>query len=191
MARSTYQGKKTGYDFFAKQLGVLPGQAADWTTTIGQGNCTAGEDFCYGPGATISSAWNVASGQKYVVLVDGNLRINAKITVASGGFLAIIVNGSVTVDPSVTQMQGLYVMNGNFVTETSASGDDAQLNVAGSVVAWGNVVLNRDLGSGAAGNIVSPAELFVYRSDLLVNMPEKMKTFVMQWSEVVPGTFGN
>ncbi|EKD79912.1 MAG: hypothetical protein ACD_40C00263G0001 [uncultured bacterium] len=80
-------------------------------------------------------------------------------------------------------VQGLYVMNNNFVTEVSAT----QLVVQGSVVTWGGVSLNRDLG---LGNSV-PAEQFVYRPDLLINMPKKMKTFGMEWSEVVPGSYGN
>lgn len=78
-------------------------------------------------------------------------------------------------------------MNGNFVTEASG-GDDVQLDVAGSVVAWGGVSLGRDLGST---NASEPAEQFTYRPDLLVNMPDAMKVFALRWQEVVPGTFDN
>ena len=181
-AITKYGGEKMNYDFFAKQMGVIAGQSPSWGSTLNQGNCTAGAVFCYGPAATMT-AWNVTNGQKYVILVNGDLRISANVGVDLGGFLAVIVKGSVTIDPSVGSVQGLYVMNNNFVTEVSAT----QLVVQGSVVTWGGVSLNRDLG---LGNSV-PAEQFVYRPDLLINMPKKMKTFGMEWSEVVPGSYGN
>ena len=82
--------------------------------------------------------------------------------------VAVIVKGKVTVDPSVTS-------------------GATQLDVQGSIVAWGNISLGRDLG---ADNITNPAEKFTHRMDLLQNMPESMKTFQMEWSEVVPGTYG-
>jgi len=181
-AKSTYMGTKMDYAFFAKKLGVIAGQSPSWTTTLGQGDCTPGEDFCYGPGATIANNWNVTSGQKYVVFVDGDLQIKANVIVAPGGFLAVIVKGKVTVDPSVTSVQGLYVMDNDFVTSGAT-----QLDVQGSIVAWGNISLGRDLG---ADNITNPAEKFTHRMDLLLNMPESMKTFQMEWNEVVPGTYG-
>lgn len=79
-------------------------------------------------------------------------------------------------------MQGLYVMDNDFVTED----DNTQLDVQGSVVAWGTFSVNRDLGNA---NVTIPAEKFTYRPDLLTNMPDKMKVFALQWQEVVAGTF--
>jgi hypothetical protein len=75
-------------------------------------------------------------------------------------------------------------MDGDFVTEPSAT----QLNVEGSIVAWGSVNLGRDL---MEGNLDGPTEKFAYRPDLLINMSESMKVSQMEWSEVVPGTYGN
>ena len=98
-----------------------------------------------------------------------------------------IVSGDIAVEAAVATMQGIYLTSGVFTTEKVVSGTDVRLVVSGSVVAWGGVSLNRDLG---LGNSV-PAEQFVYRPDLLINMPKKMKTFGMEWSEVVPGSYGN
>jgi hypothetical protein len=84
-------------------------------------------------------------------------------------------------------MQGIYLMDEIFSTQTLDPVDDAQLVTEGMVVAWGGVSLNRYL--GGLTNRTVPAEQFVYRPDLLVNMPAKLKSFALTWQEVVPGTF--
>jgi hypothetical protein len=181
LAKTRYKGKTMGYDYFAAHMGVVRGMASDWNSTINQSDCVPGEDFCYGLGAT-TNGWSVSAGDKYVVFVNGDLRISDDIVVDPGGFLAFIVNGNVTVAPGVATMQGLYVMDNDFVTED----DNTQLDVQGSVVAWGTFSVNRDLGNA---NVTIPAEKFTYRPDLLTNMPDKMKVFALQWQEVVAGTF--
>ena len=278
IALASYTGAQEGYNFFATQMGVTPTQANDWLDP-GLTQPTTPQDFYYynatnngvGGVATISTPWNVASGESYVVFVKGNLEIDQNITVATGGFLAFIVSGNVTVVPSVTSVQGLYVMDGKFTSETvgiastptpsptstPAPDDciqmwvfnngtcanqtvdtyqyanhvdcvtppntcetdvtnnmpgaepvcypseesciaansvteipqDVQLVVSGSVVAWGGVNLERNL--GILNNVTTSAELFNYRPDLLLNMPSKMKSFTFRWQEVPAGTFGN
>jgi hypothetical protein len=109
-----------------------------------------------------------------------------------GGFLAIIAKGSITVAPGVTTLQGIYLSSSNFVTTSvyvQGVTNDVQLNVAGSVVAWGILDLHRNL--GGIGNSTQPAEKFTHRPDLLTNMPKKMKGFALQWQEVPAGSFGN
>lgn len=196
--QAKYKGKTMGYDFFAAQMGVLSGQSQDWgADTIDKPayNATTPRDFYYvrptSGTATVASPWVVPADEKLVIFVNGNLRINQNITVAEGGFLAFMVNGNVTVDPSVTDIQGLYVIDGQFTTESQyvqSVSSDIQLNVEGSVVAWGGVSLARDM---SLGNSLTPAEKFSYRPDFLINMPTKMKTFALRWQEVAPGTFGN
>ena len=193
-ARSQYKGKKMDFNYFAANMGVVQSGAGNWTLSndITLAGYPVGTDFGYKNGpASVNTAMTVGSGQSYVIFVNGNLDVNANITVATGGFLAFIVNGTVTVDPSVTRLEGLYVIDDAFVTESryvEGVTNDTQLVTGGSIVAWGTFSLSRSLGTG---NITQPAEKFVYRSDLLTNMPDKMKTFVMQWNEVVPGTFNN
>jgi|GEM_PF-3462678 len=194
IAKSKYKGKTMGYDYFAAHMGVVKGQASDWQSdTITMPSYDAGKEFLYikptSNQATIGEKWTVANGEKYTVFVNGDLRVSADIVVADGGFLSLIVSGKVVVDPGVEQLQGLIVVGKNFVTEAKYDKDndivDSPLEVQGTVVAWGEMQLFRNLG---IGNSV-PAEKFVYRRDLLANMPEKMKVFAMQWQEVVAGSF--
>lgn len=192
-ATSKYKGKKMDYAYFAAQMGVLPTQANDWgADTMNKPGTT--KDFHYidpqSGTATVSSPWVVASGEKYVVFVNGDLRVSANTTVDDGGFLSFVVSGDIVVDPAVTSMQGMYIATGNFETESvDATGSiaDVQLSVEGNVISWGTFSLGRSL---VGGNINTPAEKFTYRPDLLTNMPDKMKTFAMNWQEVAPGTFG-
>ena len=136
--------------------------------------------------AQLANDWSVASGEKYIVFIDGNLRLNHNITVANGGFLAFIVKGDITVSSNVTQVDGIYVADGRWVTEGVTSGYDNQLLVNGTVVAWTGIELHRDLG---ASNANKPAEKFSYRLDLMENMPSVMKDYLLRWKEVPAGTF--
>ena len=192
-ATARYRGKKMDYAYFAAQMGVVPSQTNDWEAdTMNKPGTT--KDFHYldpqSGTATISSPWVVASGEKYIVFVNGDLRISANTSVDNGGFLAFIVNGNILVDPAITNIEGMYIATASFETESIDTTDviaDVPLQVEGNVVAWGTFELGRSL---LGSNIVSPAEKFVYRPDLLENMPDKMKTFAMNWQEVAPGSFG-
>lgn len=194
-ARSSYKGKKMDYQYFASQMGVLKNQVSDWGGNgLNQQNSDE-RDFWYmkpsaGPG-NISSAWVVGSNDSYVVFVDGDLEIDSNITVQPGGFLAFVVNGDITVGSLVDSLQGIFIANNDFVTESnyvSGSTNDIALEVEGTVVAWGTTSFGRNLGTG---NVTTPAEKFSYRPDFLVNMPAKMKAFALEWTEVVAGTIEN
>lgn len=190
-ALTRYRGKRIDYAYFAAQLGVGSSQANDWgSDDLDQPVYDPGREFYYQNPATevTLGGWSVQAGEKYVVVVRGNVRITGDVTVANGGYLMVIAQGDVTVDPAVTTVQGIYLANGLFITESAGVGGDVQLVVSGSVAAWDGVDLNRDL--GVVGN-ASPAEQFVYRPDLMTTMPKKVKTFVMEWQEVPAGTFGN
>ncbi len=190
-----YRGKQMDYSYFSAQLGVTRNQASDFgSDTLDLPSYDASKNFWYSAPlsgtATIGTPWTLGVGEKYVVMVEGDLRIEENISVPVGGYLAFIVSGNITVDPTVSQIQGVYIASGDFVTESqylAGVSDDVPLVVEGNVVAWGSVVLTRDLG---ASNSTTPGEKFVYRSDLLTNMTTKMKTFVIEWKEVVPGSFG-
>ena len=189
--KSTYHGRVMNYDYFAAQMGVAKNQANDWLGgTLDKPTYDPTKDFWYSPATSdIANPWTVGATEKYVVFVNGDLNIKNNITVANGGFLAFIVKGNIVVDPGVTAVQGIYVANGNFATLSIYSlgvTNDAPLAVQGSVAVWGNMDLRRNL--GGAGNI-DPGEQFDYRPDLLTSMPDKLKTFAMQWQEVPAGTF--
>jgi len=190
-AMTSYTGVKTDYNYFVKRMGILSTQVNDWASDAITKPTTT-KDYWYqdpeGSSAEINNAWIVTSGQSHVVFIKGDLEINQNVTVATGGFLIFIVDGSVTVDPDVTNIQGLYLMDGQFITTSRGVGIDDPLVVNGSVVTWTGVSLGRDLGTG---NGSQPAEKFVYRADLLANMPDKLKGFLYNWQEVAPGTYGN
>ena len=193
-AITRYRGQRMDYQYSGARMRVIPRQGNDWLASNLLNDKPSGDvqEFYYQAGnSVVSSPWVVNSGESYIVFIKGNLRVNTNITVASGGFLAFIVKGSVTVDPSVTTLQGLYVMDTNFITESDyvlGSVNDLPLDVQGSIVAWGTLSISRNLG---AGNSTIPAEKFTYRPDLLTNMPTRMKMFLTNWQEVVPGTFGD
>jgi hypothetical protein len=165
-AITRYRGQRMDYQYFAAKMGVIPLQENDWfaSNLLNDKPSVAGKTFYYQAGDSIvPSPWVVSSGESYVVFIKGNLRVNANITVASGGFLAFIVKGSVTVDPSVTTLQGLYVMDTNFITESDyvlGLVNDVPLDVQGSIVSWGTLSISRNLG---AGNSTAPAEKFTHR----------------------------
>jgi len=194
-AQSLYRGRTYGYQFWRGQFGVGLDPSNDFLSdSLSKPSYDPLKVFYYqepvSGTATLDSSWDVASGESYVVFVNGNLTIAGDVNVDQGGFLAFVVSGNVTVDPGVAQIEGIYISDGNFVTQSAYvpnSVDDIALRAEGTVVAWGTLDLNRDLG---IGNANAPAELFVYRPDLIVNMPEKMKSFLVRWQEVPAGTFG-
>lgn len=195
-ALSGYGGRIYDYDFWVAQIGLGLDPADDFLgDSINKPVNDPNKEFYYvSPDAIyidFGSPWNVASGESYVVMVDGDLRINQNITVANGGFLAFIVSGDVDVDPSVTDIQGVFIIDGAFNTESQYTGAvvDVPLAVEGTVVAWANVSLNRDLGN--AGNAVGAAETFTYRPDFIINMPGSMKAFILRWRELPAGVIGD
>ena len=193
-AITRYHGQRMDYQYFAARMGVIPLQGNDWFSSNLLNDKPSGDvqDFYYQSGDSIVPIpWVVNTGESYVVFIKGNLRVNADITVANGGFLAFVVKGSITIDPSVATLQGLYVMDSDFITESDyvlGSVNDVPLDVQGSIVSWGTLSISRNLG---VGNSTTPAEKFTYRPDLLANMPQRMKMFLTNWQEVVPGTFGD
>ncbi|KKT98244.1 MAG: hypothetical protein UX35_C0003G0051 [Microgenomates group bacterium GW2011_GWA1_46_15] len=156
----------------------------------------------YAPGdTTIASAWSVASTEKIVIFVNGNLTIAAPITVAQGGFLAFITTSNITIDSSVgtsdttsttPQVEGVYIANGTFtVASKGVKQGDLKFVGAGTFVGWTGVSLNRDFRLGddtteGLKNFDEPGELFLARPDFVVNLPRKMARPVIDWQEVAP-----
>lgn len=142
-----------------------------------------------GTDATVNlgTVWSVAANQKITVIVQGDLNIQNTITVANGGFLAFIVKGNINIAPNVTSVQGVYVADGIINTGHVVAGNDSQLKGQGMFVGWGGVNLQRDLGNvGAIINGNTPAELFTYRPDLLLNAPPEFRDSTYDWSEIAP-----
>ncbi len=146
---------------------------------------------------TVQSPWSVASGESFVIIVDGDLSIEDPgtvgelITVDEGGFLAFIVSGDINIDENVGHstltnttgnIEGIYVADGN-INILSNGGLDKKFIGEGTFVGWSGVNLNRDFNAGV-DNDSQPTETFIYRPDFIKNLPEKMLRSQMIRQEV-------
>lgn len=159
---------------------------------------------------TIKKQWLVPAGETIVIFVDGNLyvedptdSIGRVIGVEEGGFLAFIVSGDISfgkrvgndivignpaADDLTPNVEGIFVADGSIDVENweEISGGDDKFIGAGIFVGWGGVNLNRDFSDASirkAENNIRPAELFIYRPDLVVNAPESMAEPRLLWQE--------
>lgn len=172
----------------------------------------AGVDAYYQSGdVTIEDPWSIESGESRVIFIDGTLTIKNTINVAEGGFLAFIVKKDILVDPSVGHedvtnntplVEGMYIANGQIrfpsagvngtVREVSPGvfeGGDLKFVGAGTFVGWGGIAMERDFDDGVLRrqmNNENPTELFIYRPDLVLNTPARMRSPRYQWREVNP-----
>ncbi len=126
---------------------------------------------------------SIGGSNKIVLFVTGNLTINGNLTVANNGqgFFMTIVGGDINVAPGVTAgastaLEGIFESDGDF----NLGGGTNQLHIRGSVVAYGNVVLNRNTG------LVAPSEIFEYAPDLIMLFPRSLVQDTFGWEEVVP-----
>ncbi len=132
------------------------------------------------------------------------------ISVEEGSFLAFIVKQNITIGkevgytlangltageylPSTTtpNLEGVFVADQLLISESynDTAIVDKKLIAAGTFVGWAGVNLNRDFNDEALGlehNSYNPTETFIYRPDLVTNMPEEIKSFHQMWQEVAP-----
>ncbi|TSC89434.1 MAG: Uncharacterized protein G01um10145_591 [Microgenomates group bacterium Gr01-1014_5] len=124
--------------------------------------------------------------EKIILIVNGNLTIGNNITIEDGvGFFGAIVKGNLTLDPQVSHpnnpsLEGIFLTDGLFSTGAGSS----RLYVRGSVIAWGGVALERDLGAGQ--NSTTASEYFEYAPDLLLTFPRELLRKGKVWREIVP-----
>ncbi len=147
---------------------------------------------------TITTPWSVSLGESIVIFIDGNLRIENDIKVQEGGFLAFIVSGNIIVGENVGtdvktsitdgQVQGVYIANGTFeVKSVGPAGTEHKFVGEGTFVACQDMVFPRNFSNGGTpADNVNPATVFIYRPDLILNVPNRMKTTHMNWQEVAP-----
>lgn len=158
-----------------------------------------------------NSNWAVPATSKIVVLIKGNLNIkltgNRKITVAQGGFLGLIVNGNINIDGNIGDKQvavtpyleGVYLAVGDTSIIDTYEPDPAdpglgsgrRLVGAGLFYARSGFNLQRDLKDDCSDlslvcNARNPAELFIFRPDLVLNAPRELWVSKMSWLEVAP-----
>jgi len=129
----------------------------------------------------ITSLMNLGN-RKVILFVDGaDVYFEGDIKVDEGqGFFLVISNKNIYIDSKVTDLQAVFLADQGFYTGTG----NKQLHVKGSVAAWGQVHLQRDL--GAAKNADTPAEVFEYDPSLYLLYPSKLSVYKMRWKEVAP-----
>ncbi|MFC1710139.1 hypothetical protein ACFL0F_00565 [Patescibacteria group bacterium] len=121
-------------------------------------------------------------GEKIILLVEGDLNINDDInaTLVSDDFFMAVVDGNITIDPSVDFIDGVYLAERKFITETTGSENDKRFSVYGSVAAWDGVSLRRNRGY----KNTLPAERFFFSPKYYLEVPFGERT--MTWKEVAP-----
>ncbi len=201
---SEIAGTRENYDYFYRSfsIGINPAQDTSIEPLANAPKPTAaplnGRAYVANGNVTINNAtWNVGAGENIVVFVDGDLNIRNDIQVAEGGFLGFMVSGDITIDQNVCQpnhlskepvVEGIYLADGVFTVESRPNGD-CKFVGGGVFVGWSGVDLQRDFrnaGNQETWNGQAPTELFIYRPDLVFNMPDRMSRPLYQWQEVAP-----
>lgn len=196
------------YEFFYRNSGLGLSPTNDFSgseTDIQKPTYNANKIAYFQSGdVTLQSPWSVASGESYVIFIDGNLTLadgdglsDQLIDVAPGGFLGFIVSGDITIASSLgnvtltnttPNVEGVFIADGEFTIESkgTAAGGDDRIVLEGSYIGWSGVSLNRDFsdgGSRSSENNDKPVEIFIYRPDFVVNMPDILLVPIRIWQE--------
>lgn len=196
------------YEFFYRNSGLGLSPTNDFSgseTDIQKPTYNANKIAYFQSGdVTLQSPWSVASGESYVIFIDGNLTLadgdgssDQLIDVAPGGFLGFIVSGDITIASSLgnvtltnttPNVEGVFIADGEFTIESkgTAAGGDDRIVLEGSYIGWSGVNLNRDFsdgGSRSSENNDKPVEVFIYRPDFLVYMPDILLVPIRIWQE--------
>ena len=157
---------------------------------------------------TIQQAWNVQASDATnptVIFIDGDLTISDPtnvgqlIQVENGAFLAFIVSGDIIIEGNVgnstltsntPNLEGMYVANGHIIVQSvgAAAGGDKTFVGAGTFAGWSGVSLERDYASASdplrnQENNTKAVERFIFRPDLVKNVPERMAQPRLVWQE--------
>jgi hypothetical protein len=206
IARVTNRSAQERYEYFARLYKFPASPTSDFNDTALDAQkptgtpANANEAYFHRGDMVVQDAWTVNSGESIVVFVDGQLDIRNTITVAQGGFLAFIVSGDIVIDASVGSadetsttpvVEGMYVANGEIRLPSAglAAGGDLKFVGAGTFVGWSGIVMERDYDDGASRRLLNntnPTELFIYRPDLALRTPTRMRAPRYQWREVAP-----
>jgi hypothetical protein len=141
-----------------------------------------------GQALAVTAPTEIGSRKIIVLVENANTDISQPITLTDGFFM-IAVEGDININPAVgggasPNLEGLYIADGTIQTGTlTPGGDDTQLWVRGSVVAYNGIVLSRDL---KTTNFSTPGELFEYAPDQILLFPEVFAVRKINWKEVAP-----
>ena len=129
-------------------------------------------------------ALDIGANDRVIMFVDADsgIDIRENINVADGGYFMLISDGNININPDVTNLEGIYVADEDFITGSNGENLDDQLNVRGSVVAWSNVNLQRDL----VNDHLYPAEKFTFAPDFMALYPPPFRVPRIRMNEVAP-----
>jgi len=182
-------GAKEDYTYFSQQYGITASTAVDFTGAQPVSN--PNRAYYANGNVTINSQWTLNTADSLVIFVNGNLTISQPIRVAKGAFLAFIVKGNITFDKSLgsnvsnnPSVAGVYVANGQIISESNNPGDDLKLVGEGTFIGWSGVQLQRNFNNANVNRGgTEPIETFKFRPDFLVTVPEKMTKPIYLWQE--------
>jgi len=135
--------------------------------------------YFYDNDISIGSGDNLSGGNKVILLVGGDVTIDADLTVAEDDFLAIIASGNITFTSEVTQSQGIFFAGDQIIITES----ETQFLGEGMFLAANGFSFGRDLETSFN---LEPAEIFTFRPDLLINSPSGLWVTPQTWQEVAP-----
>lgn len=184
----------TAYDVLletARGSGITPTPIDNISSSLTHGIYQTAGDL------VVSSPVTFGPGN-FIILVNGDLYVNAKITVPVGSTAIFSAKRNITVNRLIGEsafstaptIEGLYSADNDFVADgaNSCPTIDNRLNVAGSVIAnagrvGGTFINNRTL---CVGNSTNPSVSFIERPDFMLNYPSMVKQIPRSWQEVAP-----
>ena len=201
---------RTSYEYMittTRQSGITTSGLIELSSKCTLSSCTLPSDptqlpnGIYHAGGNVTlNAYTFPSDKNYVILIDGDLRINGKIKVPTGSTLLISVSGTIRVDKSVGEVdptsstgdvEGIFSADGDFIVEGTNDctvTKDIRFNFAGSVIVnaaqkGGSFTNNRDM---CEDNLICPAYSFRARPDFTLNAPLFIRHQNFVWKEVAP-----
>lgn len=184
-------GPREDYTYFSQLYGMSTSSTVDFTGTQPTTAPTNGNAYYANGNITISTPWTLNTADSMVIFVNGNLTITQPILVAKGAFLAFIVNGNITFDKSLgsnssntPSIAGVYVANGQIISQSNSPGDDLKLVGEGTFVGWSGITLQRNFNNAnSARGFTEPIESFRFRPDFMLTVPTKMTKPLFVWQE--------
>lgn len=194
---STFDTSYTSLLGKAQSSGVATANLASVCTLS---NCTLPANLPHGiyvaTGNVNLNAYTFPANQNYIILVNGNLTINGKISVPIGSTALFSTSSNITISPNVgttanvttSSLDGWYIAGGSFILPSAGNCSDIRLNIGGSVIVnsmgtGGTFQNNRDL---CGGDTTDPTISFVPRLDMVLNTPEFLKKEQTLSQEVAP-----
>lgn len=183
-ALSSFKGDNQDYTYFNNKMGIFDKTAWDGASNVSYS--PGGNDYQiykHTGAVTFDAGQAPAAGQKMIYLIDGDVTVTQNIPVPSTSFLAVIASGTIHFQAAVTAVTGWYVANTIDIQSTGNKATEAQFVGTGSFVGFTSINLTRDMG---AANNTSPAQLFDYSPELLLNAPDPMRTATTRWQQINP-----